>query len=431
MNTYNKFLPMVLLLLFLTSCHTNQNNITDVEDYNLYLNSKENTTKQKATEELNFWEEKLEKEPSQYPYLAKIASAQSQMFQTTGNIDYLIDAEKSLVQVNEHTNYKQSGYLRALARNYISQHKFKEALEILKKAETNGDNLKGSQKMLFDVYLELGNIDSAKDYLYKIKDVSDFDYLIRLSKWSDYQGDLQSAIKYMEQAMAISVASNVSGFMQWTYTNIADFYGHNGQIEKSYDYYLKALALNPDDAYAKKGIAWIVYSYEKNADEAFRILNSISENHQAPDYYLFKAEIAEYQNNFEAKEENLNAYFKAVANTKYGNMYNKHNAILYAEELQKLDEALQIAQTEINNRPTPQSYDLLAWTYYHRGNYINALLIAEEHVANKTFEPETLYHLAKIYKANGKLSEAESLKRELLESTFELGPVMERDIKKI
>ncbi|PWI30454.1 cell surface protein [Flavobacteriaceae bacterium LYZ1037] len=422
---------MVLLLLFLTSCHTNQNKITDVEDYNLYLNTKENITKQKATEELNFWEEKLEKEPSQYPYLAKIASAQSQMFHVTGDIDYLIQAEESLIQANKRTNYEQSSYLRALARNYISQHKFKESLELLKKAETHGENLKGTQKMLFDVYLELGDYELAKIYLYKIKDVSDFDYLIRLSKWSDHQGDLQSAIKYMEQALAISEASNVAGFKQWTYTNIADFYGHDGQIDASYQYYLKALALHPDNAYAKKGIAWIVYSYEKNPDEALRILNSISENHQSPDYYLFKAEIAEYQNNFEAKDENLNAYFKAVANTKYGNMYNKYNVILYAEELQKLDEALRIAHTEIKNRPTPQSYDLLAWTYYNKGNYANALVIAEEHVAEKTFEPEALFHLAKIYKANGKLVKTEALKKDLLESTFELGPLMERDIQKI
>jgi len=431
MKTLHKLIPMVLLLLFLTSCHTNQNNITDLKDYNLYLETNESESLQKATKELNFWKEKLEEESSQFPYLAKIASAQSQMFHVTGNIDHLIQAEESLIQVNERTNYNQSGYLRSLARNYISQHRFKESLELLKKAETNGDNLKGTQKMLFDVYLELGNYDLAKDYLYKIKNIGDFDYLIRLSKWSDHQGDLQAAIKYMEQAMAISESSNVAGSMQWTYTNIADYYGHDGQIEKSYNYYLKALALNPDDAYAKKGVAWIVYSYEKNPEEALRILNSISENNQSPDYYLFKAEIAEYQNNLEEKEDNLNQYFKAVANTNYGNMYNKYNAILYAEELQKLDEALQISHTEIKNRPTPQSYDLLAWTYYNKGNYVNALLIAEEHVANKTFEPEALFHLAKIYKANGKLVEAQDIKKDLLESTFELGPVMEREIQKI
>lgn len=431
MKTHHKLIPIVVLLLFLTSCNTNQKNITDIKDYNVYLETNESESLQKATEELNFWKEKLEEESSQFPYLAKIASAQSQMFHVTGDIDYLIHAEESLVQANERTNYNQSEYLRALARNYISQHKFKEALELLKKAEINGDNLKGTQKMLFDVYLELGNFETAKAYLFKIKNVSDFDYLIRLSKWSDHQGDLQSALKYMEQAMAISESSNVPAFKQWTYTNIADFYGHDGQIEKSYNYYLKALSLNPNDAYAKKGIAWIVYSYEKNPDEALRILNSISENHEAPDYYLFKAEIAEYKNNLESKDKNLEAYFNAVANANYGDMYNKYNVILYAEDLRKIDEALQIAHTEIKNRPTPLSYDLLAWTYYNKGNFKNALLIAEEHVVDKTFEPEVLFHLAKIYKANGKLAKAEGLKKDLIESAFELGPVLEREIQKI
>ncbi|WP_452227106.1 tetratricopeptide repeat protein [Lacinutrix cladophorae] len=430
MNTANYKLLFILLLV-LTSCNKSLDKITSVNDYNTYLKGLESETLQTIQGDHDFWENKLEKEPNQYPYLVKLAASQSQLFTATGNIDYLILAEESLIKANEKINYTNSGYLRALARNYISQHRFKEALNLLEKAETIGENLKGTQKMLFDVHLELGNTKKASHYLAQVKDLSDFGFLIRLSKWSDHEGDLSATIKYMEKAMAIAESSKNKALMQWAYTNIADYYGHDGQIEKSYHYYLKALAINPNEAYAKKGIAWIVYSYERNPQEAIRILNTIAKQHQAPDYYLLKAEIAEYMNDKTAKTKYLTLYANAVNNTKYGDMYNAYNAKLFAEELNLTDQALKLSREEIDNRPTAQSYDLLAWTYYNKGHYENALHIAEDNVLNKTFEPEAMYHLAKIYKANGKISEAKKLKKELLESSFELGPLVEKEIKNI
>jgi len=427
-NTYYK-LVIVIMIVF-TSCQ-NQKTITDQEDYNQYLDLVENEALQTAQGDYAFWKEKLEKEPNQFPYLIKIATSQSQLFNLTGDIDYLIAAEENLKQANEQTNFEKSSYLRALARNYISQHRFKEALSFLNKAETIGESLKGTQKMLFDVHLELGNVEEAKNYLTIIKDFNDFDYLIRLSKWSDHKGDLDSAIKYMERALAKAESSNLKGTKQWAYSNIADFYGHAGEIEKSYQYYLKALELNPGDSYSKKGIAWIVYSYERNPEEALRILNKISSDNKSPDYHLLKAEIADYMNDRKERELNIEKYMTSVRNEKYGDMYNKYKVELLAENKRKMDSAFSLAIQEVDNRPTAQSYDLLAWTYYKKGDVVKALEIVNNYVVGKTFEPTAMYHVAKIYKANGKKDEANNIKNELLESVFELGPLMEKEINNI
>lgn len=419
----------VLLLLLTISCNVETKKITNVNDYNAYLEITESEMLQLVKKDLKFWEEKLEKEPNQFPYLSKIAASQSQIFARTGHIEALIEAEKNLIKANELCQYKKAGYLRALARNYISQHRFKEALELLKKAEASGETLKATQKMLFDVHLELGNYKLAKAYLEKLVDTTDFDYLIRLSKWSDHRGILDAAIKYMEQAKAIAEASNIPATKQWVYTNLADYYGHAGKVKASYNHYLKALQLNPEDAYAKKGIAWIVYSYEKNPDEALRILNTITKTYNAPDYHLLKAEIAEYKGDFKLNETELELYKKAVNNKLYGDMYNKYNALILAKDSKKMTKALQISNTEINNRPTPQSYNLLAWTYYNQGDFEDALEVMENYVVGKTSEPETMFHLAYIYKANGKTEAANKLKEELLESAFELGPIVTKKVK--
>ena len=340
-------------------------------------------------------------------------------------------AENNLKVAIEKTNYNNVGYLKSLARNYISQHRFKEALTLLDTAEVIGEKINGTHKMLFDVHMELGNYEKAETYLKKIEDRRDFDFLIRYAKWSDHKGDLATAITNLEEARGKAEIANIQGLKQWSYTNLADFYGHNGEIQKSYKHYLMALELDPNDAYAKKGIAWIVYSHERNPKEALRILNSITKQNQAPDYYLLKAEIAEFMNDETSKKLNQDLFLAAVSNENYGGMYNSTSAILFAEELLATEKALDLAIREIKNRSTPQAYDLLAWTHYNNGDYEKALEIAEQHVVDKTYEPNVLLHLAHIYKATGKTEEAESLKKELLESIYELGPVAEQKIRQI
>ena len=426
-----KIYTVLMISALMMSCNTKDTQITNTEDYNKFLTLADNPTLDITKKDNKFWEEKLGKEKNQFPYNAKIAAAQSQLFQLTGTIEYLAEAEKHLVEANAKTNYNNASYLRSLAKNYISQHRFKEALDLLEKAETNGEKIEATQKMLFDLHLELGNVIEAKQYLNTFIDYNGFDYLIRLAKWKDHEGDLTSAITYMEKAMELAEYSKNDYLKQWSYTNLADFYGHDGQIKKSYEYYLKALELEPQDAYAKKGIAWIIYSYERNPQEALRILNTITNYYNAPDYYLLKAEIAEYINDAKTKESNLKNYAMAVNNEAYGAMYNKYNVLLFSAELQELDKAHAIALKEVKNRPTAQSYDLLAWTLFKKGDVKKALSIMENYVVGNTFEPLTMFHIATIYKANGLVEKANELKKELKGSVYELGPLLEQDINQI
>ncbi len=426
MKIFKITLLLFILLGILFSFYEKDNQITNVKDYDKFLTNSENTSKNLAIENLAFWSEKLEKNPTQYVYLSKIAGNEGLLFGQTGNIDYLKKQEEKLKALNVKTNYNKAGYLRSAAKNFITQHRFKESLELLLKAEKNGEKLKATQKMLFDVYLELGNSKEAEKYLNKIKNFRNFDYLIRLSKWSDHQGDLDKAIYYMESAMEIAEKSKKENLKKWVYTNIADYYGHAGEIEKSYNHFLKALTIDPNEAYAKKGIAWIVFSHEKNPEEALRIINSLE--NQLPDYYLLKAEIAEFQNNLKAKEENISNYLSLINNPKYGDMYNKYTILLCDEDLKDFDIALNLSQREIKNRPTAQSYDLLAWTHYNHGNVKKALTIINQHVVNKTSEPEALYHMTTIFKANN-IKVKQSDLEELKSSSYELGPVLSEKIQ--
>lgn len=426
-----------LFLLFVTfsiatSCKTSTNKqITNTKDYNEFLISSENTSLENIQKDFNFWKQKLEKTPNQYPYYVKLASANNAIFKLTGEIESLKEAEHNLVLANEKTSYNNAGYLRSLSRNYISQHRFKEALELLKKAEINGQDLQQTQFMLIDVNLELGNLEETEKYLSKVKNFKSFDYLLRISKYNDHIGNLNKAIEYLEASLEIAKSSNNKTLIQWNYTNLADYYGHAGRIKDSYNSYIKALKLNANDSYAKKGIAWIVYSYERNPQEALRILETVTKENKAPDYHLLKAEILEFMGNLEEKEKEIKKYLVKVSDKNYGVMYHKYDVLLYADDATKSSKALEIAAQEVSERPTAQSYDLLAWSYLKNGQKEKALEISKKHVINKTFEPEALLHTAYILKANGRIEDAIKLKEDLIESIYELGPLTESEIKNI
>ncbi|MEX0289806.1 MAG: tetratricopeptide repeat protein [Flavobacteriaceae bacterium] len=352
-----------------------------------------------------------------------VANEYTRFFKNTAEIKYLKMAEKALKRAVKIAAVGQADYHRALARNYISQHRFKEALKHANVALDVGGGRLESQYLLFDVHMELGNYHEAERYLESFKNMYDSGYLIRLAKWNDYKGDLKTTIRLMERVKQKVLSSKNKEIQLWVFTNLADYYGHAGRIKDAYQHYLKALQLDPKNAYAKKGIAWIVFSYEKNAQEAMRILDEVTKTLQAPDYYLLKAQIAEYMAEDQHRLDSLDKYYSLVQNPEYGIMYNIPNAELFLEHPHQYKRGLQLAEEEVKNRPTPEAYGLLAYAYLKDGQTESAMEIAESQILGKTYEPAILLYAAEIYKAGGITAKVVELRSELSEAAYELGPV--------
>ncbi|WP_108803676.1 tetratricopeptide repeat protein [Aquimarina sp. Aq107] len=419
---------VLLIGMFVVSCNKEETTITNPEDYAVYLTKHNNQTRKEAKEKLQFWNSRIKADSLQITALAPAATAYTELFHSTGDIAYLKLAEKALTKSVDVAAIGKSGYLLALAHNYISQHRFIEAKEAAQGAYLLKTNSEETEMVLFDISMELGEYENAEKYLQKIANQSDYNFLIRLAKWNDYKGNLDATIRNMEKALKIAENGKKKGLQLWSYTNLADYYGHAGRIEESYDHYLKALAIDPSNAYAKKGIAWIVYSYEYKPEEALKILDAVMSDYQSPDYFLLKAEIAGFQKNDTVKKINLIKYYNSVKDNRYGIMYNTHTALLLAEEYGEYDKALVIAEEEIQNRPTPQSYDLKAYILNLKGDHKEALTIAENYIVHKTFEPLANLHIAQIYKANNLSEKVSPIIEELMDSSYELGPVISKEL---
>lgn len=422
MKQYRIFPLLVITILFIFGCETKSKQITKTADYEEYLHLTSNASIDFAKDEITFWQTKYDNAPNQYSYLGIIASKYATLFEYTADIDYLYKTEQLLVKANKQTNYSKVSTLRSLARNYIAQHRFKEALTLAQKALVIGQGKLDTQKLLFDIQMEVGNYTNALVNLNAIKDMKDFDYLIRLAKWNDHIGNLETAIDFMEKARDIAETEDNKVLKIWSYSNLGDFYGHAGRIQDSYDCYLKTLKIDPNYSYALKGIAWIVFSHERNTIEAKRIIEAIEVTHNSPDFFLLKSQIAQFEGNKEEAVANEKAYFKMLKINDYGAMYNKYNVLIYADQKVNATKALEIAKIEVDHRPTADSYSLLAWSYLNIGESQKALAIAKEHVIGKSFEPSVQYRLAMIYKANNSNGKIPQIKEELLESIYELGP---------
>jgi len=431
MKTLKTITFLVFTIGFLFGCETKSEQITKADDYSKYLNLKGNKALTFAQKEIEYWQTKYDAAPNQMSYLSQLAANYHTLFEHTGDVKNLYKSEELLTKYNESNQYSRVSTIRSLSRNYISQHRFKEALVLANKALAIGEGKKETQKLLFDVQMELGNYTEAVKNLNAIRDMSSFDYLIRLAKWNDHKGDINTAITFMEKARDIAEKEGDKVLKIWSYSNLGDFYGHAGRIQESYDSFLKTLSLEPNYSYALKGIAWIVFSKERNTVEAKRIIDVIAATHNTPDFYLLKTQIAQFEGNKVEEMKNRKAYFSMMEQNNYGAMYNKYNALLFADDKKTAQKALDIAKIEVEHRPTADSYDLLAWSYLNVGENKKALEIAQNHVIGKSFEPKVQYHLAMIYKSNNLALKAKPIKEELLTSLYELGPNFEQKVNQL
>lgn len=408
-----------MAVLSFTACEQEKSQpIANPADYNAYLTNEKFIPESKYFKQ---WNGKIRPDSTQALGLAIVAGEYNRYFKTTGDIAYLKNAEKSLLKAVEHGVIGKSNYLRALARNYISQHRFKEADSLARLAREIGSGVRESQALLFDTSMELGAYKMAEGYLDSLKNIEDFGYLVRLAKFNDYKGDLDTAIRILEKAAQKANNANNKTLQLWSITNLADYYGHAGRISEAYNLYLKALSIDPSNAYAKKGIAWIAYSHDNNPDEALRILDSVTGTNNSPDYYLLKAEIAGYAGMEGKKAASEDFYSRYAGKEEYGVMYNIPNIELMMEK--NPVDALDMAKEEFANRSTPETAAVLAMAYQNLGDNRMAKEIIDNEVMGKSSEPMLLLAVAKVYKESGEMQKLQELKEELLTTRFEMGPV--------
>ncbi len=427
----------LLVLICLLGCSEGSDRSVSIVNHNDYQSILEQFPIEKSNRlenqdaSIKFWETKLKHQSNGYLYMQKLAGLYQQKFSLTGDIKLLNKAKDLLLTADEIIPIANVTLKHQLATNSLSSHDFQSALSYQFEAVEIGEKQYLSKLLLFDGLMETGEYKSAAKILDGLKEKDTFGYLIRASKMNDHLGDLDGAIFNMQQALK-KVDRNKGELYLWTMSNLGDMYGHAGKIKEAYNCYLKVLNIAPYYDYAWKGIAWIAFSHDKNVEEAKKLLSIIKKNRiSSPEIDLLLSEIAAFEGNINVKNSLLENFIAEVSKASYGKMYNKHIALITSEETADYKHAIQLCGQEIINRPTPQSYDVLAWSYFQMGAIDKAYAIGKTYVDGATFEPEAAYHLGMIYLANGNSAEGHKLLNDAKSSSFELGPNVLKEINAI
>jgi tetratricopeptide (TPR) repeat protein len=424
------YLFLVLLSIF-TACKNNK--IVRPSDYNVFLSDNHVMKREieKINSEIKFWQKRLSADTGNYVDMQKLASNFIKRFKVSGFADDLHTADSFYTRCLAKIKYTQPEMFFSISQNAITQHRFQDAWRYLQLADSIGVNPYVIKLLKFDAAMEIGLYQQAEYNLQQVKNEKEFDYLIRKAKLEDHYGRLDKAIEFMEIALEQSNVSGKKENILWSKSNLADMYGHAGRIKDAYKNYLEVLSVDSTYLYALKGIAWIAYSHDKNTEEAKRIIEYISRQANMPDHYLILAEIAEWEGDLEMKKQCITNFITEVEKPVYGNMYNKYLITIYTEDLKNFDKAMAIAEKEVNCRPTPETYDWLAWVYYQQGDVHKAYDLIEKFVLGKTSEPDALLHAAIVQNEYGKKSDAKKILIECKESSFELGPLTTQKINSL
>ncbi|MFK7971567.1 MAG: tetratricopeptide repeat protein [Bacteroidia bacterium] len=378
-------------------------------------------TVQQSKQALDFWQKRAEARPQESLTQIKLGQVYSQLFDFTADISYLKKSEASYLKALKSPLLDPAGVQRALAKNYISQHRFCEALDMVMLALEVGSNKRASTLMLFDVYAELGFEEEQQAVLADLSQKKDFDYLIRWAKWEDGQGRLENTLVIMHEAEAIAEASKQPALLTWTYSNMGDYYGHAGDIAQSEAYYIKSLQQSPTDWYSLKGLAWIAYSYERDAPAALAILKHISNHCKDPGVALLRAEIMEYKEDYTTAQRMRDDVEAQVSGPRYGRMYASF-LVNYYIQTGHLSKSMDLAKAEVQQRAVPVAYDMLARVYFAKNNIRQAQDISQIHIWHQTFEPGILINQLRYFEGDPN-PYILHIEEEVKGATYELGPL--------
>jgi tetratricopeptide (TPR) repeat protein len=425
MKKYSWFLLFLPLLQF--SCNE-AGMITRRSDYERFLVEGSIREKVENTRnEISFWNHRLQRDTGNFIDQSWLAAVHYRLFRFTGDPLYLRLGDSLLKRGAVTLNFSDPDILFALSQQSITRHLFRQAANYNEMARLAGGDLFTVNLLAFDAAMELGDYKTARTRLGTLADQSSFDYLVRKAKWEDHQGNLDDAILLMQQAFE-KVKNRNAELYCWALSNLGDLFGHAGRINDAYHSYLKVLQKDNTYFHALKGIAWIAYSHDGNVAEAKRILQFILTQVKMPELWLELAEIAKREGNETVQASYISNFLRQMQGNAYGEMYNKYLVQVYTEELADHHTAFELARKEVENRPTPETYDMLAWVFYNAGQKEKAFIIARNNVWKRTFEPVAAYHTAIIFADNGMKKEAKALLEECRESSFELGPIVTKDV---
>jgi tetratricopeptide (TPR) repeat protein len=328
-----------------------------------------------------------------------LAAAYMQKARETGDFGFNAKAEEALDRAFKLAPDDYDA-LKLRAKLLLTYHRFSEALEVSRRAQSINPRDHDVYGALTDALVELGDYPRAVEAAQRMIDLRpDTASYSRVSYLRALHGDTKGAIDAMRLAADSASPQNPES-AAWCRVHLGDELANAGkqaEAEREYDH---ALFLFPDyhAALAAKARARLAAG---DTDGAISFYRRAIERVPLPDYPAALGDLyAKLGRAEEAGREYELVEFVERTGAQ-GGTYTRQLAMFWADHDTRLDDALEVARRERAARKDIYSSDLLAWCLYKKGQYADAKASMDEALRLGTRDPRLLYHAGMIAHALG------------------------------
>ena len=336
-----------------------------------------------------------------------LASLFVQEARITGNYAYYDKAAMKYVNdvlKNDPDNF-EAMVLQSVI--YLSQHHFAEGLATANKIVAINPYSSYVYGLLVDGDVEMGNYDSAVSHAERMINIRpDIRSYSRVSYLREIHGDYPGAIEAMK--LAVEAGTGGDEATEWARIQLGHLYENTGDTANAAMHYAIALSERPGYAYALAGMARLSLAakdyqqairYYQQADSSvtdFSVKEGLAEAYALAGDKTKSTQLQQdviTEMNSEAKAGNTDENI--------GHYVDRELAYAYLN-VQDYDKALDHALLEYNRRPANIDVnEAVAWVYYQRGEYANALPYIKAALKTNSKNPTLLCRAGLIFAKTG------------------------------
>ncbi|MBN3905524.1 MAG: hypothetical protein HWQ35_02740 [Nostoc sp. NMS1] len=354
---------------------------------------------------ISVYEQKVAQSPDSSIFLRLLADQYLRRFREIGDIDDVLRAEqatrRSLALQPRHNDVSSM----LLASALLSQHQFREALDVLNNSSLDNPNI---VSLLASIQMELGDYETTHQLLQNLaQEESNSGHNAVLARYLELTGNLASARKLLDEAMQEmdSFYTTSAETRAWFHVRTGDLAFAVGDFALSEQRYREAFDLFPRHIAAFTGLARL-YAAQHRWQDVLNIANQGIELMPLVETLGYKADAQIALGDHEGATETEDLIGVVAYLSKVKGIYDRAMAVYYTEHGIHLPEALQIARSEVAVRDDVYAEDTLAWAAAANGQWEEAQKAAQRATRFGTEDALLQFHAGMIAFHLGKRGEA-------------------------
>ena len=283
--------------------------------------------------------------------------------------------------------------LRMLGAIYLSQHRFRDALEIGHRARRLRPHDAWNYGVVADALIELGDYDKAFETIDTMAAMRpNAAAYARVSYARELRGDLDGAIDAMRMA-ANAVGARDPEAQAWHASQLGELYLRTARLDDAEREFRRASFSFPDYLLAMVGLGKVAAARGERASaldiylQQFKRSPTLDLAARIGDIYLEDGNTAQAERYFQLAEDLAGP---AIAQTE------STLALFLAEHNRRLPEAVRIAEAVSAARRDIFTEDALAWAYFKMGRLKDAFIASQRALRTGTRDAEILRHAEAI-----------------------------------